>query len=599
MGFADDFKKLLGLNKNETKTEGETSNALKIVGVIAPSSIQELQGQLRIEEKFSRSFFVFSYPHYLTAGWVSPVINLNVQLDIAFFIHPASTEDVLKKLRKRLTEVQAEIMDNEEKGLVRNPILETAHQDMEELRDRLQSAQERMFHFGLYITIYGDSEKEITDIESTLRSIFEAKVIYVRPALFQQSAGFTSTSPYGMDLLQTHTPMNTEPLSSIFPFISFDLTSSDGILYGINKHNRSLVLFDRFSMENANAIIFGTSGAGKSYLVKLDVLRSLMSGINVIIVDPENEYKTLAESTGGQFFNISLGSSHQINPFDLPVPTEDETAEEVLRSNTINLVGLLRIMLGGLSSEEDALIDQAITETYSARDITPDSDPTTWEEKVPLLSDLEQVLESMEGTRPLILRLRRFTRGTYSNFFNQHTNVSMNNNLTVFGIRDLEDEMRPIAMFVIMRFIWKTVTSSRVKRLFVVDEAWLMMQSEDGASFLFGLVKRARKYWLGVTTITQDVSDFMQSSYGKPIVTNSALKILLKQSSAVIDMIQQTFNLTEEEKFILLEGEVGEGIFFAGQKHVAIKITASYTEDQIITSSPEEIEKMKREKARF
>lgn len=599
MSILDNITKLMGGDKKENPKREEGSNALKIVDVIAPSSIQELQGQLRIEEKFSRSFFVFSYPHYLTAGWVSPVINLNVQLDISFFIHPASTEDVLKKLRKRLTEVQAEIMDNEEKGLVRNPILETAHQDMEELRDRLQSAQERMFHFGLYITIYGESEKEITDIESTLRSIFEAKVIYVRPALFQQSAGFTSTSPYGMDLLQTHTPMNTEPLSSIFPFISFDLTSSDGILYGINKHNRSLVLFDRFSMENANAIIFGTSGAGKSYLVKLDVLRSLMSGVNVIIVDPENEYKTLAESTGGEFFNISLGSSHQINPFDVPLPGEDESPEEVLRSNTINLVGLLRIMLGGLNPEEDALIDQAITETYSARDITPDSDPSTWHEKVPLLSDLEQVLESMEGTRPLILRLRRFTRGTYSNFFNQHTNVTMTNNLTVFGIRDLEDEMRPIGMFVIMRFIWKTVTSSRIKRLFVVDEAWIMMQNEDGASFLFGLVKRARKYWLGVTTITQDVSDFMQSDYGKPIVTNSALKILLKQSSAVIDMIQQTFNLTEEEKFILLEGEVGEGIFFAGQKHVAIKITASYTEDQIITSSPEEIEKMKREKARF
>jgi len=443
------------------------------------------------------------------------------------------------------------------------------------------------------------SEKEIEETESVLRSIFESKVIYVRPALFQQAAAFTSTSPYGMDLLQTHTPMNTEPLSSIFPFISFDLTSSDGILYGVNKHNRSLVLFDRFSLENANAVIFGTSGAGKSYLVKLDVLRSLMSGIEVIIVDPENEYRTLAESVGGAFFNISLGSSHQINPFDIPIPGEGESAAEVLRTNTINLVGLLRIMLKGLGPEEDALIDQAITETYAARDITPESDPNTWADKVPLLSDLEQILESMEGTRPLVLRLRRFTQGTYSNFFNHHTNISVENNLTVFGIRDLEDEMRPIAMFIIMRYIWKTVSSSLKKRLFVIDEAWLMMQNEDGASFLFGLVKRARKYWLGVTTITQDVSDFMQSGYGKPIVTNSALKILLKQSSAVIDMIQKVFNLTEEEKFILLEGEVGEGIFFAGQKHVAIKITASYTEDQIITSSPEEIEKMKKAKARF
>ncbi len=596
MSLLDNFKKAINLGG---ASEDEKTNTLEIVDIIAPSSIQELQGQLRVEERFSRSFFVFSYPHYITAGWVSPVINLNVQLDISFFIHPAKTQDVLKKLRKRITEVQAEIMDTEEKGLVRNPVIETAYRDMEELRDRLQSAQEKMFYFGLYITIYGDSEKELEETESVLRSIFESKVIYIRPALFQQAAGFTSTSPYGMDLLQTLTPMNTEPLSSTFPFISFDLTSSDGILYGINKHNRSLVIFDRFSLENANAVIFGTSGAGKSYLVKLDVLRSLMSGIDVIIVDPENEYKTLAESVGGSFFSISLGSTYQINPFDIPLPGEGETASEVLRTNTINLVGLLRIMLGGLSPEEDALIDQAVTETYAARDITADSDPGTWPEKTPLLSDLEQVLESMEGTRPLILRLRRFTRGTYSNFFNQHTNISVDNNLTVFGIRDLEDEMRPIAMFIIMRYIWKVVASSMKKRLFVIDEAWLMMQNEDGASFLFGLVKRARKYWLGVTTITQDVSDFMQSSYGKPIVTNSALKILLKQSSAVIDMIQQVFNLTDEEKFILLEGEVGEGIFFAGQKHVAIKITASYTEDQIITSSPEEIEKMKREKNKF
>jgi len=331
MSLVDDFKKLLG---QESSNKEKKSNELRIVDVVAPSSIQEHQGQLRIEEKFSRSFFVFSFPHYITAGWVSPVINLNVQFDMSFFIHPASTEEVLKKLRKRLTEVQAEIMDNEEKGLVRNPVLQTAYQDMEELRDRLQSAQERMFYFGLYITIYGDSEKEIEDTESVLRSIFEAKVIYVRPALFQQAAGFTSTSPYGMDLLQTHTPMNTEPLSSIFPFISFDLTSSDGILYGINKHNRSLVLFDRFTLENANAVIFGTSGAGKSYLVKLDVLRSLMSGVDVIIVDPENEYKTLAESVGGAFYNISLGSKHQINPFDIPIPAEDESTEEVLRTNT-------------------------------------------------------------------------------------------------------------------------------------------------------------------------------------------------------------------------------------------------------------------------
>ncbi len=599
MNFLENIKKFLpgknGKDLPQKKSE-EGSSVVRIVDVVAPSSIEETQGHLKVEERFTRSFFVFSYSQYITAGWISPVINMNTQLDISFFIHPAKTADVLKKLRKRITQVQAEMMDKEEKGIVRDPALESAYKDMEELRDRLQSAEERMFHFGLYITAYGDSKKEIEETETRLRSIFESKAIYIRPSLFQQSSAFISTSPYGMDLLQTHNPMNTEPLSSIFPFISFDLTSSDGILYGINKHNNSLVLFDRFSLENANAIIFGTSGSGKSYLVKLDVLRSLMYGVDVIIVDPENEYKTLAESAGGSFFNISLGSDNHINPFDIPVPTEEETKEEVIRRNVISLVGLFRIMLGGLTPEEDAIMDQAITETYAAKDITPESDPSTWEEKVPLFSDLEQVLESMEGTRNLILRLRKFTKGTYSKFFNQKTNVSMENNLTVFGIRDLEDEMRPIAMFIITRFIWKAITSSMKKRMFVIDEAWLMMQNEDGASFLFGLVKRARKYWLGVTTITQDVSDFMHSNYGKPIVTNSALKILLKQSPAVIDMIQNIFNLTDEEKFILLEGEVGEGIFFAGQKHVAIQVMASYEEDQIITSSPEEIEKIKKAK---
>jgi conjugal transfer ATP-binding protein TraC len=594
MSLLDDLKKLVG-----KKSEEEDDGVLRVVDIIAPSSIDEKQGHLRLGERYSRSFFIFSYPRYLNAGWLSSIINLNVQLDISFFITPSNSADVLKKLRKQITATQAEIMDKREKGNVRDPILETAYGDMEELRDRLQMAEEKMFQLGLYITVFGDSEKEAEDIENTLRSILESSSVYVRPTLFKQSAGFISTSPFGVDSVLASTPMNTEPLSSIFPFVSFDLTSNDGILYGINVSNRSLVIFDRFSLENANSVVFGVSGGGKSYLVKLEALRSLMSGIDVIIIDPDNEYKTLAEAAGGSFFNISLGSDNHINPFDIPIPVEGETPAEVIRRNTIGLVGLLRIMLGGLSPEEDSIIDQAITETYAAKDITPESDPSTWEKNVPIFSDLEQVLDSMEGTRNLVLRLGRFTQGTYSEFFNQYTNVSMDNNITVFGIRDLEDEMRPIAMFIISRYIWKTITSSVKKRLFIVDEAWVMMKHEDGASFLFGLVKRARKYWLGVATITQDVSDFMSSNYGKPIVNNSALKILLKQSPAAIDTVQEIFNLTGEEKNTLLEGEVGEGIFFAGQKHVVIKITASYAEDQIITSSPEELEKIKRAKAGF
>jgi len=567
--------------------------AMNIRDIIAPVSLVLNSNYLKLGERFAKSFFIFSYPRYLSSGWFSPIINLDVPMDIGFHIHPIDTGQVLKKLRKKVTEIAAEISENEEKGLMREPTLEIAYQDIESLRDRLQTAQEKMFKFGLYLTIYGNSEKELKEIETTLRSILEARLIYIKPALYQQKDGFNSSSPYGLDQLQVYTPMNTEPLSSIFPFVSTDLSSNEGILYGINRHNNSLMLFDRFSLENANEILFGKSGSGKSFTVKLEILRYLMLGVDIIVLDPENEYKSLSDAVGGSFFNISLASPNHINPFDLPTPREDEKAEDVLRSNVINLVGLLRIMLGGLTPEEDAIVDRAITETYAAKDITPETDPSTWRERVPLMEDFENVLEGMEGTESLVRRVRKFTKGTFAQFFNQPTNISMQKPFVAFGIRDLEDELRPMAMFVVMRYIWNTVRSELKKRILVIDEAWWLMKTDDGASFLFGICKRARKYWLGVTTITQDVNDFMRSSYGQPIITNSSLQILMKQSSATIGIVQKTFNLTDEEKYLLLETEVGEGIFFAGQKHVLMKSVASYAEDQIITTSPEEILKIK------
>lgn len=567
--------------------------AMNIRDIIAPVSLVLNSNYLKLGERFAKSFFIFSYPRYLSSGWFSPIINLDVPMDIGFHIHPIDTGQVLKKLRKKVTEIAAEISENEEKGLMREPTLEIAYQDIESLRDRLQTAQEKMFKFGLYLTIYGNSEKELKEIETTLRSILEARLIYIKPALYQQKDGFNSSSPYGLDQLQVYTPMNTEPLSSIFPFVSTDLSSNEGILYGINRHNNSLMLFDRFSLENANEILFGKSGSGKSFTVKLEILRYLMLGVDIIVLDPENEYKSLSDAVGGSFFNISLASPNHINPFDLPIPREDEKAEDVLRSNIINLVGLLRIMLGSLTPEEDAIIDTAIAETYAAKDITPETDPATWRERIPLMEDFEEVLEGMEGTESLVRRVRKFTKGTYAQFFNQPTNISMDKSFVVFGIRDLEDELRPMAMFVIMRYIWNKVRSELKKRILVIDEAWWIMKTEDGASFLYGMCKRARKYWLGVTTITQDVNDFMKSSYGQPIITNSSLQILMKQSSATIGIVQKTFNLTDEEKYLLLETEVGEGIFFAGQKHVLMKSVASYAEDQIITTSPEEILKIK------
>ncbi len=579
--------------KDEMSAQIFESPTINIKDIIAPSSLATTSDYIKLGRKLVKSFFIFSYPRYLSTGWFSPIINMDTPMDIAIHVHPVDTGMVLKQLRKKVTEVAAELAERSEKGLIRDPTLEIAYQDLEGLRDKLQTAQERMFRFGIYLTVYGDTVQQLRDVETNLRSILESRLIYVKPSLYQQREGFNTTAPYGLDQLQVHTSMNTGPLSSIFPFVSFDLSSNDGILYGINRHNNSLILFDRFSLENANEVLFGKSGSGKSYFAKVEILRSLMTGIEVMILDPENEYKYLADSVGGSFFNISLGSPNHINPFDLPVPREGEKPEDVLRSNVINLVGLLRIMLKGLTPEEDAIIDQALTETYAAKDITPESDSSTWQERIPLMQDFEDVLKQMEGAESLVRRVRKFTKGTFAQFFNQSTNISMDKPLVVFGIRDMEDELRPIALFIIMRYIWNKVRTELKKRILLVDEAWWIMQNEDGASFLYGICKRGRKYWLGVTTITQDVNDFMKSSYGQPIITNSSLQVIMKQSSATIDVMQKIFNLTEGEKYLLLEAEVGEGIFFAGQKHVAIKSVASYTEDQIITTSPEEIAKIK------
>ncbi|MEF8846979.1 MAG: DUF87 domain-containing protein [Candidatus Paceibacterota bacterium] len=564
--------------------------------IAAPASIKVSEDNIKLGERYVKSFFVFSYPRYLSTGWLSPVINMDTPMDVSMFIHPEDSEQILKKLRKRTAEVQSEIAEREEKGLVRSPELETAYQDLEELRDKLQTAREKMFQFSLYITVYGESKEDLNSSETRLRSILESRMIYPKPALFQQKKGFLSSVPYGTDKLGVTNPMNTAPLSSAFPFISFDLSSNEGILYGVNKHNNSLVLFDRFSLENANSVVFGKAGSGKSFFEKLEILRSLMMGTDVIIIDPENEYKFLSDAVGGSYYNMSLTSPNHVNPFDLPPPRENERPSDVLRSNIINLVGLLRIMLGGLNAEEDAIIDQALTETYRARDITPETDPSLWDERTPLMEDFQSVLETMEGAESLVRRLRKFTEGSYSEFFNNPTNVEMDNNLVTFGIRDMEDELRPMAMFMIMRYIWNTIRAELKKRILVVDEAWWMMKNEDGASFLFGTAKRGRKYWLGVTTITQDVIDFMKSDYGKPIITNSSLQLLMKQSPSGAEAVQDAFNLTEAEKTMLLEAPVGEGLFFAGPKHVGLRVVASYAEEQIITTSPEEVKKIKESK---
>jgi len=590
-----------GKNKNGiTPTFPEeiyTTGLLELKDVIAPSALEINANYVRLGEKIARTFFIMSYPRFLAANWFSPIINLDKVFDISIFVHPIDTAGVMRQLQKKVAEVQSQIHIREEKGLVRDPQLDIAYQDLEVLRDKLQQAQERLFSLGIYITLYATSTEELDKVETEIRSMLESRLVYVKPALFQQAEGLNSVFPLCTDKLSVTSRFNSAPLSSIFPFVSFDLTSNKGILYGINRHNNSLVLFDRYSMENYNSVIFAKAGAGKSYTTKLEILRSLMFDADVIVIDPEREYEYLTTAVDGRYFNISLTSRHHINPFDLPVPREDEAPADVLRSNIISLVGLFRILLGGLTPEEDSIIDRAISETYASRDITADSDFS--QVTPPILSDLELILLNMEGGESLAQKLRKYTQGTWSGFINQPTNVDINQKFVVFSIRDMEDELRPAGMYIITHYIWTAVRRQIKKRLLVIDEAWIMMKSEDAASFLYGLCKRARKYYLGVATITQDVGDFMKSSYGVPIITNSSIQLLLKQSPATIDLVKQTFNLTDEEKFLLLESDVGEGIFFAGLKHVAIKIISSYTEDQIITSDPQQLLAIKKAKQEF
>ncbi len=564
-----------------------SASRMTLPDVIAPSAVGITPRELNLSGTLVRTFFAISFPRYLTDQWLAPILNLERVFDVSIVIHPIDTAETLKKFQKKVAEVQSQINIRAEKGFVRDPALDAAYRNLEELRDKLQQAEERLFNVGLYIAIFGDSEEELAKTETEMKALLDARLVYLKPALFQHKEGFHSIMPVLQDELEIHTKLNSAPLASFFPFTSFDLTADTGILYGINRHNSSLILFDRFSLENYNSVIFATSGSGKSYAAKLEILRSLMFGAEVIVLDPEREYEYLAEATGGRFFNISLSSEHHVNPFDLPALQPDENPADILRSHIISLVGLFRLMLSGLTPEEDAIIDRAITETYALRDITGARDFSGAEP--PLLSDFETVLSGMEGSESLRTRLSKYTNGTWAGFLNQPTNVDINQKFIVFSLRDMEDELKTVAMYLITGYIWSAVRRELKKRLLVIDEAWWMMRSDDTASFLFGIVKRGRKYFLGVSTITQDVGDFLNSPYGVPMLSNSSLQLLLKQSPTAIDRVQETFHLTDEEKYLLLESGVGEGIFFAGLKHVAIKIIASYTEDQIITSDPSQL----------
>lgn len=569
-----------------------------VLDLIAPSAMNVESRYVDLGGQLVSTMFVVTYPRYIAVGWFAPIILMNSEIDIGMFFYPVKSDVILKQLKKKVGEIEAQVMSDQEKGAPRDPLRETALRDIEKLRDDLTQGTEKFFQFALYVSVYADNEKELNDRIEQMDALFGSRLVVAKRVYYQAEQGFNSTLPLGLDELSIYFNMNSSPCASSFPFISSDLTSDDGIMYGVNRHNGSLIVFDRFSLQNANAVVFATSGAGKSYTVKLEVLRSLMLGTEVIIIDPENEYKHLSDAVGGSFMNISLSSAVKINPFDLPKPVGGaDRPADIIRSAVITIKGLLRIMLGEVSAAEDSILDRALIETYAKKDITPESDLHNVE--APIMQDFISILEGFEGTEDMVIKLKKYTEGTFSGLLNSPTNVDVNNQLMVFSVRDLEDELRPIAIYMIVNYIWNTVRSELKKRILVIDEAWWLMQNEDSAKFIYALVKRCRKYYLGVTTITQDVNDFLGSEYGQAIVTNSALQVLLKQSSAAIDNIQKVFMLTEGEKYLLLEGSVGQGIFFAGQKHVAMQVVASPVEDKIITSDPRQLLEIENSKKEF
>ena len=562
--------------------------------LISPSSIEIHSSYFRLGTKYGRTIYVYGYPRTLYTGWISGLINIDEVLDVSMYVYPVETTVVMKNLRKKVTQLEASYSVNAEKGKIRDPELEAAIQDAEELRDKLQVGAEKFFRFGLYITLWADSLEELSFVQHKIETLLGQQMVFSKVATSQQEQGMNSTMPQCTDQLQIRRNMNTGAISTSFHFTSADLTQENGILYGINMHTNGLVIFDRFSLENANLVVFAKSGAGKSFAVKLEAVRSMMIGTEIIIIDPENEYQKLCDAVGGSYIRLSLNSDVRINPFDLPKIVDNEDANDALRANLVTLHGLFRLMLGGsiagqvgLTANEEADLDQALIDTYARAGIT--SDPLTHQSTPPTIINLYDTLLHMGGTGPQLAgRLRKYTTGTFAGIFSQQSNVNINNTMVVFNIRDLEDELRPVAMYIVLSHVWNVVRAEQKRRLLIVDEAWQLMKYDDSANFLFSLAKRARKYYLGLTTITQDVEDFMSSKMGRAIVANSSMQLLLKQSASAVDVLSDVFKLTNEEKKRLANFPVGQGLFFAGSNHVHIQVIASETEESLITTRPED-----------
>lgn len=593
MAIFNSVQNLIFKDKNDSsREEGSdlektTKGVMNIKDIIAPSAIEIDFNHLRLGDRYFRTLFMSGYPRYVGANWLAPLINFPESLDVSMFYYPVETRGVINKLQRKIAEMQSEITTELTEGHIINPDVKLAVQDAQMLQDSLVAGEEKFFQFALYVSIPASSLEELDLITKKVESVLGAALLLSKKATLRMDNGYVATTPSFTDKLQVYRNMDTTSLATTFPFTSSDLTANEGVMYGINEHNGSLVIFDRFKMENANMVVFAKSGGGKSYMVKLEALRSLMLGSEIIIIDPENEYRPLCEAIGGEFIEFSFNSNNKINPFDLSQVYEEGSNELGLK--ILNLHGLFKTMMGELTATEEAVMDRALVLTYKSKGITPDS--KTQKNEPPRMEDLYKILQGMEEkeANTLAERIEKYIKGSAVGIFNENSNVDIKNTFTVFGIRDLEQNLRPIAMHIILDFIWTKVRRDRKRRVLIVDEAWHLMQHPDSAYFMFSIAKRARKYYLGLTTITQDVEDFLGTDYGKAIVTNSSIQMLMRQSPAAVDRLTEVFYLSEAEKRLLLATNVGEGIFFAGESHVAIQVIASQEEHQLITTNPEEL----------
>lgn len=574
------------------QAEKMAKGLLSIRDIISPSGLEVDFNHIQIGSTYYCIFFIAGYPREVGANWLSPLINFSHPLDMSMFYYPMDAREVLGNLRRKITEMETELNIEYKEGRILDPEVQLALQDAKGLQDELVAEREKFFQFALYVALPADDLKTLNLLSKQVESVAGGVMLLPRKSTLQMEEGFKSMLPYFDDKLMVYRNMDTTSIATTFPFTSSSLSSDRGIMYGINEHNGSLIIFDRFSLENANMVVFSKAGGGKSYAIKLEAVRSLMLGTEIIIIDPENEYQTLCEAIGGEYIRFDFNSPNKLNPFDLSQVYEEGMDE--LGMKILTLHSLLKVMMRELSAGEEAILDRALIESFRMKGIT--RDPDTQKLEPPLLEDLYKVLLGMEEpeAKSLADRIERYVRGSAKGLFDQQTNVDIKNTFTVFGIRDLEESVRPIGMFLILDYIWTRIRRDKKKRILIVDEAWFMMQHPDSANFLFSIAKRARKYYLGLTTITQDVEDFLATDKGKAIVTNSSIQLLMKQSPAAIDKLVEVFYLSEGERNLLLSCNVGEGIFFAGEAHVAMQVIASMKEHQLITTNPAELEAMKR-----